>query len=34
VRDRNRIVADGAPDLWAYIEALLQRAVDKGMLKD
>ncbi len=34
VRERNRIVADGAPDLWAYIEDLLQRAVDKGMLKD
>jgi putative hydrolase of HD superfamily len=31
---RNRIVADGAPDLWAYIEGLLQRAVDKGMLQD
>ena len=34
VRDRNRIVADGAPDLWVYIEDLLQRAVDRGMLKD
>ena len=34
VRERNRIVADGAPELWAYIEDLLQRAVDKGMLKD
>jgi len=34
VRERNRIVADGAPELWAYIEVLLQRAVDKGMLKD
>jgi len=34
VRQRNRIVADGAPELWAFIEDLLQRAVDKGMLKD
>ena len=34
VRERNRIMADGAPELWAYIEDLLQRAVDKGMLKD
>lgn len=34
VRERNRIVADGAPELWTYIEDLLQRAVDKGMLKD
>jgi putative hydrolases of HD superfamily len=34
VRGRNRIVADGAPELWAYIEDLLQRAVDEGMLKD
>lgn len=34
VRQRNRIVADGAPKLWAYIEDLLQRAVDEGMLKD
>jgi len=34
VCERNRIVADGAPELWAYIEDLLARAVDKGMLKD
>ena len=34
VRERNRIVADGAPELWAQIEDLLQRAVDEGMLKD
>lgn len=34
VRERNRIMADGAPKLWAYIEDLLQRAVDQGMLKD
>jgi putative hydrolases of HD superfamily len=34
VRGRNRIVADGAPELWDYIEDLLQRAVDEGMLKD
>ena len=34
VRERNRIVADGAPDLWVYIEDLLQRAVNEGMLKD
>jgi len=34
VRERNRIVADGAPELWNFIEELLQRAVDKGMLKD
>jgi len=34
VRGRNRIVADGAPVLWAYIEDLLQRAVRRGMLKE
>jgi putative hydrolase of HD superfamily len=34
VRERNRIVADGAPELWTYIQDLLQRAVDEGMLKD
>jgi putative hydrolase of HD superfamily len=34
VCERNRIVADGAPDLWVYIEDLLQRAVDQKMLKD
>ncbi len=34
VRERNRIVGDGAPELREYIEDLLQRAVDKGMLKD
>jgi putative hydrolase of HD superfamily len=33
VRDRNRIVAEGAPRLWGYIEDLLQRAVDRGFLK-
>lgn len=34
VRQRNRIMGDGAPELWAFIEDLLQRAMDKGMLKD
>jgi len=33
VRDRNRIVAEGAPPLWNYIEDLLQRAVERGFLK-
>ena len=33
VRDRNHIVAKGAPLLWDYIEDLLQRAVDRGFLK-
>jgi putative hydrolase of HD superfamily len=34
VRQRNRMMGDGAPELWAFIEGLLKRAVDKGMLKD
>ncbi len=29
---RNRVMAQGAPTLWAYIEKLLDRAVDKGIL--
>ncbi len=33
VRERNRLVAEGAPPLWDYIEGLLQRAVDRGILK-
>ena len=33
VRDRNRILAEGAPPLWDYIEDLLQRAVERGFLK-
>jgi putative hydrolase of HD superfamily len=34
VRGRNRIVAEGAPVLWGYIEDLLQRAVQQGILKE
>ena len=34
VRRRNRIVAEGAPELWAYIEDLLQQAVRRGFLKE
>ena len=34
VRQRNRMVEDGAPALWAYIETLLEKAVNQGMLKD
>jgi len=34
VRGRNRIVAEGAPVLWAYIEDLLQKAVHRGILKE
>lgn len=34
VRGRNRIVAEGAPVLWDYIEDLLQRAVQRGILKE
>jgi putative hydrolase of HD superfamily len=34
VRERNRIVAEGAPVLWGYIEDLLQRAVQRGILKE
>ena len=34
VRGRNRVVAEGAPVLWAYIEDLLQSAVGRGMLKE
>jgi len=33
VRDRNRIVAEGAPRLWEYIEDLLRRAVERGYLE-
>ncbi len=33
VRQRNRIMGDGAPELWAFIEDLLKQAVEKGMLK-
>jgi putative hydrolase of HD superfamily len=33
VRDRNRIVAEGAPPLWDYIEDLLRRAVERGFLQ-
>ena len=33
VRDRNRILSEGAPPLWDYIEDLLQRAVERGFLK-
>ena len=33
VRERNRIVAEGAPPLWDYIEDLLQRAVEQGFLE-
>ena len=33
VRARNRVMADGAPELWAYIENLLDRAVDRGLLR-
>lgn len=29
---RNRVMARGAPALWAYIEKLLDRAVEKGIL--
>lgn len=34
VRRRNRIVAEGAPELWAYIEDLLQQAVRQGFLEE
>ena len=34
VRQRNRIVADGAPALWTYIEQLLDDAVRQGLLSD
>jgi putative hydrolase of HD superfamily len=30
---RNRVMAQGAPALWAYIEDLLDRAVAKGILR-
>jgi putative hydrolases of HD superfamily len=33
VRERNRIVAEGAPRLWEYIEDLLRRAVERGYLE-
>lgn len=33
VRVRNRVMADGAPELWAYIDNLLDRAVAKGILR-
>lgn len=33
VRARNRVMADGAPELWAYIDNLLDRAVAKGILR-
>lgn len=33
VHDRNRLVGQGAPALWAYIESLLDRAVEKGILR-
>ena len=33
VRARNRAMADGAPELWGYIENLLDRAVDRGLLR-
>jgi putative hydrolase of HD superfamily len=34
VRRRNRIVAEGAPELWAYIEDLLKQAVRQGFLEE
>ena len=33
VRARNCVTADGAPELWAYIDNLLDRAVSKGILR-
>ena len=33
VRERNRIVAEGAPSLWEYIEHLLRNAVARGYLE-
>lgn len=34
VQERNRVVAEGAPVLWDYIEDLLRRAVDRGILQE
>jgi putative hydrolase of HD superfamily len=34
VQGRNRVVAEGAPVLWDYIENLLRRAVDRGILQE
>jgi putative hydrolase of HD superfamily len=34
VRQRNNIMAEGAPVLWAYIEDLLQQAVRLGILAE
>lgn len=33
VLKRNRVMAQGAPALWAFIETLLDRAVEKGILR-
>ena len=32
VIDRNRKIADGAPDLWAFARKLIEKAVNKGHL--
>ncbi len=33
VKERNRHIAAGAPQLWTFAEALIQDAVEKGFLK-
>jgi putative hydrolases of HD superfamily len=32
VLDRNRKIADGAPDLWAFARGLIEKAVEDGLL--
>lgn len=32
VLERNRTIADGSPDLWEYVQGLIQEAVAKGYL--
>jgi len=34
VLDRNHVIGDGAPDLWAYAERMIAAAVDKGYLAE